>query len=76
MSGKIILEVMTHCEAEVITKEISAQNTGELKKLLEQMRKNKFQSVAWLDDKYLGGTWFNVNTYQWTAELLDEVWSD
>ncbi|MDK2921130.1 MAG: hypothetical protein PWR24_687 [Desulfonauticus sp.] len=82
MSGKenkkIILEVMTQCEAEVISKEITIKEDlkQELKETLEKMRKNKFQSVAWLGDKYLGGTWFDLKNFKWSAELEEEVWQD
>lgn len=78
MSGKIILEVMTHCEAEVIVKEIEIKENleQEIKKILEKMRKNKFQSVAWLKDKYIGGTWFDLNTFKWSAEYLDKIWNE
>lgn len=69
---------MTQCEAEVIVKEIEIKNNleEELKNTLEKMRKNKFQSVAWQDNKYIGGTWFDLKNFKWSAELLDKVWQD
>lgn len=69
---------MTQCEAEVIVKEIEIKSNleQELKKTLEKMRKNKFQSVAWQGDKYIGGAWFDLKSFKWTAELWDKTWQD
>jgi len=71
VSGKVVVEVITQCEAEVIWKEIPA---SQLKNTLEKMRSNQFQCVAWQGDTYLGGTWFDLNTKRWKAELQEQEW--
>jgi len=76
--GKIIIESMTHCEAEVVTKEIPKTDDFEkrIKTILETMRMNKFQAVVWDGETYLGGTWYDPIRQKWTAEYKDYLWQD
>ncbi|WP_457571064.1 hypothetical protein [Desulfovulcanus sp.] len=75
---KVIVESMTHCEAEVVTKEIPKSKNYEqkIKMILETMRMNKFQAVVWDGETYLGGTWYDPIQQKWTAEFKDYVWRD
>ena len=69
---------MTHCEAEVITKELNdGDMTTKAVKMLEGLRMHRFQAVIWDEGgNYMGGTWFNPIKGKWTAEFLDTEWNE
>ncbi|MFO7816234.1 MAG: hypothetical protein R6V39_00920 [Desulfovibrionales bacterium] len=74
---KLTIESMTHCEAEVITKDLDGDNVSEKAiRMLEGLRMHRFQAVIWDGDNYLGGTWYNPIQEKWTAEFLDMNWND
>ncbi len=73
----LTIETMSHCEAEVIAKDIQGDDC--LQKtldILERMRSNGFQAVVWADGEYLGGIWYNPIHEKWTAELVEMEWND
>jgi hypothetical protein len=73
----ITIETMSHCEAEVIAKDIQGHDCL-LKALdiLERMRSNTFQAVVWGEGEYLGGIWYNPIYERWTAEIMEMEWHD
>ena len=71
----MMIETMTHCEAEVVNREIAGEDSvAQVLGLLERLRSNQFQAVVWDGDAYVGGTWYNPNHQRWTAEFLDIEW--
>ena len=73
----LTIETMSHCEAEVIAKDIKGDDCL-LKALdiLERMRSNTFQAVVWGEGEYLGGIWYNPIYERWTAEIMEMEWHD
>ncbi|ACV69653.1 hypothetical protein [Desulfohalobium retbaense] len=73
----LTIETMTHCEAEVVSKELQGEDSvSQVLSLLERLRHNRFQAVVWDQDNYVGGIWYNPIYKQWTAEFLDVEWRD
>lgn len=73
----LTIETMTHCEAEVVSKEIAGEDgVAEVLGLLERLRSNQFQAVVWDDDAYVGGIWYNPIYKRWTAEFWDVEWGN
>ncbi len=74
---KVTIETMSHCEAEVIVKDMEGEEClVKALNILERMRSNSFQAVVWGGDEYLGGIWYNPIHGRWTAEILDMQWDD
>ncbi|MFO7802892.1 MAG: hypothetical protein R6V55_11405 [Desulfovermiculus sp.] len=75
--NKITIETMSHCEAEVLSKDVEGKDCIlQALDILERMRSHSFQAVVWDQDQYLGGIWYNPTHGRWTAELFDIQWDD
>jgi len=75
--NKITIETMSHCEAEVMTKDLVGQDCLlQAMDILERMRSHSFQAVVWAEEEYLGGIWYNPRHERWTAELFEIQWDD
>ncbi|MDD4649841.1 MAG: hypothetical protein PHO79_07500 [Desulfoplanes sp.] len=42
---------------------------------LEKCRKAMLEAVIWIDQTYVGGTWFDINQKKWTVEFFDLTWN-
>lgn len=79
--GVYLIEAMSPCEDDIFTKEKLYRNgvrsDGEsLPEVIESCRRRRIQSIVWLGDKYVGGTWFDLKFQRWCAELNGIIWYD
>lgn len=80
--GLYLVEAMSPCEADVFTKELvyregECRTPGEtLPEIIESCRRRRVQALVWLDDTYIGGTWFDLDIKRWIAELNGVVWQE
>ncbi len=80
--GVYLIEAMSPCEGDVFTKEKLYRNgvccsDGEsLPEVVESCRRRRIQSIVWLGEKYVGGTWFDPTFQRWCAELNEIIWYD